>query len=145
MSRKTNPAAFTASTVGRRWANDGVMNKVGCAERCGFQGRSVMERGGGRPVAFLSKVSLRTELPKISLRGFQTRVALVMLSRGASVAVFSKITRAASFALILAPRARTELNTGTSGLVASGLVASTWKPAFFLPSSCHLMNIRLCS
>ena len=127
MSRKTNPAAFTASTVGRRWANDGVMNKVGCAERCGFQGRSVMERGGGRPAAFLSKVSLRTRLWKISLRGFQTCVALVMLSCGASVAVF----RAASFALILAPRARTELNTGASGLVASGLVASTWKPAIF--------------
>ena len=54
-------------------------------------------------------------------------VALVMLSRGASVAVF----RAASFALTLTPRARTELNTGASGLVASGLVASTWKPAIF--------------
>ena len=93
-----------------------------------IQGRSVMKRGGGRPVAFLSKVSLRTELPKTSLRGFQTCVALVMLSCGASVAVFSNIARAASFALTLTPRARTDLSTG-----ASGLVASTWKPAIFAP------------
>ena len=73
------------------------MNKVRMCGEVWIQGRSLMKRGGGRPVAFLSKVSLRTELPKISLRLPDLRCALVMLSRGASVAVF----RAASFALTL--------------------------------------------
>ena len=44
------------------------MNKVRMCGEVWIQGRSLMKRGGGRPVAFLSKVSLRTELPKISLR-----------------------------------------------------------------------------